>query len=127
MNCKIIRRQMPPLYFKGRRKMNFMNPYLGIISKFNLLENWLLVQSIIYYYFDTNIVSDCMYDANAHQLVALIGQDKKAFAYSDFYYVFQDYDGSTGYDLVGKLKKEDYNKVYERASQAMAVYNKFKG
>lgn len=66
----------------------------------------------MYYELNTTLVSDKMFDANAQQLVGLQSsypQDAKKSAY---WYVFNDFDGSTGFHLYNRLNRRD--KAYLR-------------
>lgn len=89
--------------------MNFKNPYWTKQTKMELLERWILVHSIIYYRLNTSIVSDEMFDKNCMQLVQMAEDYPKEFKQTSFYYCFFDFDGSTGFDLYGRLKSEDSN------------------
>lgn len=72
----------------------------------NYLQRWVLVHSILYYEFDKNAVSDFVYDKNAHQLADMM-QKCKNVQDSRYYYVFYDFEGSTGCHLKNRLNDAD--------------------
>ena len=88
--------------------MVFNNCYWSTQTKLDLLARWIIVHSILYYTHDTSIVSDRMFDLNSKQLADMIweasNEELKATQYG---YVINDFDGSTGFDLYGKLNKTD--------------------
>lgn len=56
---------------------------------------------------DNSIVEDKVFDANARQLVQMQHDYPEDTMASDYYYVFYDFDGSTGFDLYHRLSKQD--------------------
>lgn len=76
-------------------------------DKIEGLQRWLIVQSILYYELDFNLVDDKMWDANAKQLVEYMEKWPNGLKKSQYYYCMNDFDGSTGFDLYGRLKKKD--------------------
>lgn len=86
--------------------MEFKNPYWTNATKIQMLQQWILVHSILYYEFAESIVSDMTYDKNAAQLVKLMDKHPKSANKSRYAYVFEGYEGSTGFDLPNKLKKK---------------------
>ena len=89
-----------------------------MVDKISLLERSILVNSLAYYEFDENILSDFQYDANAKQLSALIEENPDAFKKSRYYKIFDGFVSSTGYDLPGKLRKN--KKLYEKIARDAA-------
>ena len=88
-----------------------------------MLERSILVNSLAYYEFDDNILSDFQYDANAKQLSALIEENPDAFKKSRYHKIFDGYVSSTAYDLPGKLRKNKklYNKIARDAGVALRL------
>lgn len=76
---------------------------LEIISH---LQRRVLVYSILYYEYDKSPISDYFYDKIAHGLAELMEKCPNVND-SKYYYVFYDYDGSTGYFLPGRLTDHD--------------------
>lgn len=73
-------------------------------DRIELLERWIMVQSYIYYELDQNIVSDHTYNMNSQQLVGLMNAYPEEYERSRYYSFFYDFDGSTGYHLVPRVK-----------------------
>lgn len=63
-----------------------------------------MISSILYYEYNESPISDMKYDALSKQLVEL---SSAGIAGSQYEYVFHDFDGSTGFDLRGRLTPKD--------------------
>ncbi len=75
------------------------------VDKVEFLQRKVLINSIIYYNRDTNLMSDLKFDELCKQLVELQKQvDVKDTMYG---YVFYDFVGNTGFDLYHKLTEHD--------------------
>lgn len=102
--------------------MVFENPYWSTILKVNMLQRWILVHSILYYEKDESLVQDITYDMNQKQLMdmmkKLTSEEKEKTRY---WYVFKDFKGSTGFDLVSKLKRKDKNFLLNEAESILAM------
>lgn len=102
--------------------MNFANPYFSDVQKANLLQRWIIVHSILYYVRDKSFVEDRKFDENERQLVELMNSmsesDRKKTKY---WYVFHDFDGSTGFHLYGRLKKKDKEFLDREADNAFRL------
>lgn len=62
----------------------------------------------MYYEMDESCISDKQYDAISQQLVHLQRSvDPEEFKKSTYYYAMYDFDGSTGFDIPGRLTKAD--------------------
>ena len=75
-------------------------------TKIEFLQRKVLLNSIAYYNFNTNFLSDSEYDSICRQLVEL------QIEYGDirdtqYGYVFDDFDGTTGFDLYYRLNEHD--------------------
>ena len=95
--------------------MTFKNPYWGTKTKIDLLSKWIIVHSIIYYELNNNIVTDQMFDDNACQLAGLISEDRQVFGQSKWFYVMQDFNGKTGFDIYKKLHNHDKVRLIQEA------------
>ena len=87
--------------------MKFNNPYWPLKTRMQLLQRWIIVHSIIYYEYDSSVVSDIVFDDNAKQLYEMIANNKVEFKKTRYYYCFKDFDGTTGFDLYNKLCEDD--------------------
>lgn len=78
-------------------------------TKINFLQRKIILNSILYYEYNRNNISDHFYDDMCEQLVAL----QKEYSMNNdildtmYGYIYYDFDGSTGYHLYGRLKPED--------------------
>ena len=93
--------------------MEFKNPYWTNTTKIQLLQGWIIVHSILYYDFDTNLVDDRVYDMNMVQLTEMMRSYPKAASKSRYAYAFRGFTGSTGYDIPSKLTVKDKRRFYE--------------
>ncbi|MGL4451401.1 MAG: DNA ligase LigA-related protein [Sarcina sp.] len=81
-------------------------------SKINFLQRKIILNSILYYEHNLNLISDLFYDGMCNQLVEL--QDEYIYLGYDildttYGYIYYDFDGSTGYHLYSRLNLEDMN------------------
>ena len=77
-------------------------------QKIEALQRYILVHSIIYYHLDDNVISDQKYDKVARLLARKQGEySKEKILKTQYGYVFYDFDGSTGFDLLDRLNKSD--------------------
>ena len=75
-------------------------------TKIEFLQRKVILNSIAYYEFDTNFLSDKEYDSISKQLVELCREygDVRDTQYG---YAMADFDGSTGFDIFGRLTDSD--------------------
>ena len=74
----------------------------------SFLQRHIIVHSILYYELNTTVISDSEFDFLSKQLVELQKQvSKEELEKSQYYYVFYDFDGSTGFHLWYRLKDSD--------------------
>ena len=76
-------------------------------SKIDLLERMLIVHSILYYQLDKPVISDKDYDELSRMFMSLKSEDENAFEDSMYFYCFEEYDGSSGFDLFDLLSESD--------------------
>jgi NAD-dependent DNA ligase len=81
----------------------------------SLLEQWILVHGYIYYNLDENVVDDRTYDMNAQQLIKLIKRYPNVVRYSKYGYIFKNFEGSSAFNLIRKLKPEHHRLISEHA------------
>ena len=102
--------------------MKFSNPYWSDRLKIQMLQRWVLVHSIIYYELCNVMVSDSMFDGNAKQLVAMQWEYPEDAKGTNLWYIFKEFDGSTGFDLYHKLTNGDKEKFMELALQTLKIH-----
>lgn len=62
----------------------------------------------MYYELDESCITDKQYDVISKQLVHLQSSvDEAEFKKSTYYYAMYDFDGSTGFDIPGRLNDKD--------------------
>ena len=95
--------------------MNFKNPYWTNVDKLNLLSNWILVQSVLYYELDNSVVPDWMFDNNCKQYRQLAQDYPHSFKLSKDKYIFKDYikEGQTSTYKVLKLMTRQHRRQVE--------------
>lgn len=76
-----------------------------IVTKISYLQRKIIISSILYYDFDESPISDREYDSLSKQLVELQKDDSAKD--SQYWYVFNDFDGTTGFDLRDRLNTKD--------------------
>ena len=104
--------------------MKFANPYWSNKIKISFLQRWVIVQSIIYYELNSSVVSDEEFDGNAKQLVQMQKDFPDEAKQSDYWYVFNDFDGTTGFDLFYRLKKKNKQYLTQIAHHVIKLYKK---
>lgn len=85
------------------------------------LQRKIILLSIAYYEFDYSPMSDYDYDNLAHELVDRMRKCENVKD-SRYYYVFYDYDGSTGYHLYSRLTDADKELLMFISNTALEKY-----
>ena len=70
-----------------------------LISFINRRERQILVHSFLYYQLNESIISDHTFDLWSKELAELIKKHPEEFKASVYADAFEDFDGSSGYDL----------------------------
>lgn len=83
-----------------------------LVPQISFLQRRIIVYSIAYYDLNNNIISDRDYDAQCRLLVKLMQEaDEIQLRASEYYYCMHDFDGTTGFDIRGRLTTEDREKL----------------
>lgn len=78
------------------------------LTKINFLQRKIILNSIAYYNYDKSFISDQFFNDISHQLVEMQANFKgNVEADTQYGYAMYDFDGSTGFDLFGKLTAKD--------------------
>lgn len=101
--------------------MEFKNPYWSNRMKITALQRWVLVHSIRYYEMDSPLVSDEMFDRNCKQLAQMQAMYKDDAFESRYWYAFDDFEGSTGFYLMSRLKAKDKKQLFAIAESLRDV------
>jgi len=72
---------------------------LSILEKINQRQRQMIVHSVLYYRYDTNIIDDRTWNRWARELVVLQKDHPDITKESAFYEEFKTWDGATGFDL----------------------------
>jgi len=95
-----------------------------IIDMIGHLERRILVYSYQYYELGQTVVPDKYYDLVSIYLVEMIERYPEEFRQSSYYYVFEDFDGSTGFDLYYRLTDDDRDRIEQIAFSVLDRYNR---
>lgn len=88
-----------------------------IEEKIKQRRQQMLVHSILYYEFDSPIISDKLYDVWARELVQLQKDYPKESKNTILYDTFSNWDGNTGYDVY-----QCQEKYYDIARKLLLLY-----
>jgi len=100
--------------------MKFKN--LSITDQISYASRQIIVHSIIYYEMDKNLISDKKYDKKAYYLADLIKKYPEQAKESEYADIIYDFDGSTGFDLRGRLSKEQNEYLTKIAEYVVRLY-----
>ena len=96
------------------------------LEKCSFLQRKIILHSIIYYELDDNIISDQKFDKMCRSLLKGI-QYTKNYQKSDYFYVFYDFDGSTGFNLYHRLEDDDKEYLMNLAKYILKLSKTEKG
>lgn len=92
--------------------------------KISYIQRRIIVWCILYYELDNPVISDEEYGEVSKQLCKYKKQNPEAYKKSRYYYAMSDYEGSTGFDIPGRLTQKDrehLTKIAERVIKQKAV------
>ena len=77
--------------------------------KIDFLQRVILIHSYLYYEADNSVWSDKQYDEVAKQLTNIQNKHTKSWIKqtAQYGYCFYDFDGTTGFDLWGRMNEKD--------------------
>lgn len=97
--------------------------YWNIKTRIEYIQRRIIVFSIMYYELSESPLDDKQYDSIAYQLVEYMNTTpKEILEQTKYWYVFYDFDGSTGFDLPYRLTKEDKDYLYKIARHIKALW-----
>lgn len=88
---------------------------LSTTDQIDWLCRKIIIHSIIYYDYNTNIISDPDYDKLARQLERLVNGNRDKISGCYYYECLKDYTAATGFDLKDRLEDE-HRKYLEHLS-----------
>lgn len=77
------------------------------VDKMNYLQRKIILNSMAYYMYNVSPLSDRAYDEMSKQLVEMQKVYWDEVYLTQYGYAFHDFDGTTGFDLYGRLLDRD--------------------
>ena len=116
------------LYIRGTYNMNINFNKAPVIYwsnklKCNYLQRYIIIHSIIYYELNNSVISDKQFDDVSKQLIKLSKQTNN-YSETEYYYVFKNFTGETGFYLYDNLRKEDKKYLLHIAKYILKIYLK---
>ena len=100
-----------------------IKPHAFIGVKISYLQRRIIIHSLLYYELNVNCISDESFDELCIQLLEMQkSADIKELEQSTYYYVFYDFDGSTGCDIPQRLTDYDYKYLLNIAQHVYKLY-----
>jgi hypothetical protein len=93
------------------------------LERCSFLQRKIILHSIIYYELNENIISDQQFDKMCRSLLKGI-QYTKDYKRSDYFYVFYDFDGTTGFNLYHRLEDDDKEYLMNLAKYILKLSKK---
>lgn len=92
-------------------------------TRIEYIQRRIIVFSIMYYELNESPLDDKQYDSIAYQLVEYMNTTpKEILEQTKYWYVFYDFDGSTGFYLQYRLTEEDKDYLHKIAQQVKALW-----
>lgn len=91
------------------------------LEKCSFLQRKIIIHSIIYYELNESILTDQEFDKMCRKLLKGI-QYTKNYQRSDYFYVFYDFDGTTGFNLYHRLEEDDKEYLMNLAQYVLSLY-----
>ena len=95
---------------------------LSMTDQLDWLCRKIIIHSIIYYDYNTNIISDPDYDKLARQLEWLVNENKDKISKCCYYECLKDYTAATGFDLKDRLEDEHMKYLERLAGMFLEQY-----
>lgn len=98
-------------------KIKFNNPYMHKGEKLSVLQRLIVLHSYIYYELDDCCISDREYDKLCKRYIEICNNTPgHIISKTDYYDAMSDFDGTTGFDIWGRLTERQ-----QRIIQSIAV------
>ncbi len=92
-------------------------------TRIEYIQRRIIVFSIMYYNMSESCITDKQFDYISQQLVMYMNTTpKEILEQTKYWYVFYDFDGSTGFYLPYRLTTEDKDYLYKIAQQVKALW-----
>lgn len=106
--------------------MNFSKGNFTVQDKIELLQRWVLVHSYLYYILDVSVVTDHKYDSNTRQLYEFKIYYPEDWLNSRYTYAMGEFDGSTGFGFIEKLKKKEMRSILFDVNMLCSTYSRLR-
>lgn len=93
---------------------------LSNLERCSFLQRKIIINSIIYYELNESLMSDQKFDKMCKNLLKGINYTKN-YERSDYFYVFYDFDGSTGFHLYHRLEDDDKEYLMHLAKYILKI------
>ena len=103
-------------------KMPFI--YWDYLSIVDYIQRFIIIHSIIYYELNENVISDKDFDNVSKLLLKLREENEEVYKKSQYYYVFNDFDGTTGFYIYDTLNAKDKEYLTKLANYVLRICNK---
>lgn len=103
-------------------KMPFI--YWDYLSIVDYIQRFIIIHSIIYYELNENVISDKDFDNVSKLLLKLREENEEVYKKSQYYYVFNDFDGTTGFYIYDTLNAKDKEYLTKLANHVLRICNK---
>ncbi|NFP51796.1 DNA ligase LigA-related protein [Clostridium argentinense] len=94
---------------------------MEVKKRINHLRRLILIHSCIYYRMNTSVVDDFTFNEWSEELVKLQNENESILSECIYSNAFEDFDGTTGYDL-----PLDDNWIEARSMYILALHEKYK-
>lgn len=88
--------------------------------KLEYLQRQIIVHSILYYEMHENVIEDFQFDSLCRQYIEM-SQNTDA-SVTQYFYVFRDFTGETGFYIYDRLKKPDKARLTLIAGHVLNLY-----
>lgn len=98
--------------------------YYSKKEQLNILERHIIIHSILYYELSENVIEDFQFDKLCKQMLKMSNEYQEDFLKTQYYYVFKDFDGCTGFYIYDRLNKKDKKYLTKIANHVLYLYKK---
>lgn len=92
-------------------------------QKIEAVQRMILVHSMLYYEMNESIISDKRFDKISSLLCEKQSElSLRKLLSTQYGYVFQDFDGTTGFDLISRLTQKDRTRIEQIANHVLRSY-----
>lgn len=90
--------------------------------KCDYLQRQIIIHSIIYYELNDSVITDKQFDILCKQLLELENETNN-YNETEYFYVFKDFTGETGFYLYDRLNKHDKDFLMQIALKVIKLKN----